>query len=398
MNMNTRNERCFLCNDQLTENNGSKEHIIPVALGGYLTVSNFLCRTCNSRTGENWDAELTKSLHELSLLFDIQRQRGQTPPKVVNTTGGGQVRLLRGGRIGLAKPEFTKSYEDGNLVIQFTVGSEQEARRMLENISQRYDQKLDVESIIADNPAQSHYPSDKMQIAFGLGGTYSNKSMVKSALALAVRAGVAPDDAPLAVEYLRNEDAPVCIDPCYTKDAVLNRVAGMPLNCVYVAGDRSSQRLVAYVEIFGILRRVVCLSDSYEGENFEDCYAFDPTDGSLLSIQFNLDPATINPSGNESFDDATIEHTRQALQAVVQKAQDTIRENQVSRLVREGFEEFVDNRDKDEEEPLSEEDVKALTTFVMNRLEPFLIHLIRPLEASDNLPADVPTSPEDQPL
>ena len=89
----------------------------------------------------------------------------------------------------------------------------------------------------------------------------------------------------------------------------------MPLNCVYVAGDRSSQRLVAYVEIFGVLRRVVCLSDSYEGESFEDCYAFDPTDGSLLSIQFNLDPATMNPSGNEPFDDATIELTRLVLQS-----------------------------------------------------------------------------------
>ena len=97
----------------------------------------------------------------------------------------------------------------------------------------------------------------------------------------------------------------------------------------------------------------------------------------MLTIQFNLDPATINPSGNESFDDATIEHTRQALQAVIQKAQVTALDNQIGKLVREGFEEFMDNRNKDAGMPLSEEDVKALTAFVMKRMEPFLAHLAR---------------------
>ena len=252
--MNTQNERCILCNDQFTEDNRSKEHIIPAALGGHRTVTDFLCRSCNSRTGDSWDAELAESLREVSLLLGIQRQRGQTPSKVVNTTGGDQVRLLHGGGIELAKPEFNKSYEDEKLVIQFRVGSEREARRMLESISQRYDQNIDVESIIADNPTESYYPSDKMHLEFGLGGVYADKAMVKSALAMAVRAGVAPDDAPLATEYLHNVDAPVCIEPYYKRDAVADRVIGMPLNCVYIAGDRSSQRLVAYVEIFGILR------------------------------------------------------------------------------------------------------------------------------------------------
>ena len=378
--MDSQNKKCALCNSLLTEQNRSKEHIIPASLGGHRTVADILCRTCNNRTGDSWDAELVSSLHELSLLLSIQRQRGQTPAKVVNTTGGDQFRLLQGGRIELAKPEFEKSYEDGKLAIQFTVGTEREARRILGNIARRYNQDIDVESIIADNPVQSHYPNDRMRLDLGLGGGYSDKSMVKSALAMAVHAGVSPDDAPLAVDYLRNGNALVCISPCYKRDVVVNRIPGMPLNCVYLAGDPNCRQLVAYVEIFGVLRRLVCLSDEYEGKSFEEYYAFDPRDGSLQSIQFALDPATINPSGNEPFDDATIEGIRQALLAVVQKAQNTVLENQISRLVQVGFNEFLDNRNKSEDEPFSEEDVEALTAFVMKQMEPLLIHLIRPRE------------------
>ena len=398
--MNTQNERCVLCGVLFTEQNRSKEHIIPAALGGHRTVANFLCRTCNSKTGDSWDAELAETLHELSLLLGIRRQRGQTPAKVVSTTGGDQVRLLPGGRIELAKPKFYKSYEEGKLAIQFKVRSEQEARRMLADIARRYDQDLDIENIIADNPAQSHYPSDKIHLEIGLGGVYSDKSMVKSALAMALYAGVTPQDATLAVNYLRSSDAVVCIDPCYTRDVILNRVPGMPLNCVYVAGDPGCHRLVAYVEIFGVLRRIICLSDNYEGERFKDYYAFDPTDGSLQSLQFELDPTTIKPSGNEPFDDATIELIRLVLLPVLQKAQGTAVENQIGKLVHDGCNEFLERRNKDEEEPLSEEDVELLIAFVMKRLEPFLAHLIRPtefpLEALGNLLANDPPAPPDQ--
>ena len=374
--MKTQNERCALCNEPFTADNRSKEHIIPAALGGHRTVDDFLCRRCNSQTGDSWDAELVRTLHELSLLLDIRRQRGQTPAKVVNTTGGGQIRLLPGGRLELTKPEFDKSYEDGKLAIHLTARTEHEARRMLRNIAQRYNRDIDIDGLIAENPIQSHYPSDKMRLEIGLGGPHSDKSMVKSALAMAVYAGITPDDAPLAVDYLRSNDAVVCIDPCYTRDVVLNRVPGMPLNCVYVAGDAGCRRLVAYVELFGVLRRVICLSDDYEGESFNDYYAFDPTDGSFQSIEFELEPATIKPTGNEPFDESTIEQVRLALLSVIQKAQGTAVENHIGKLVHEGFNEFLDDRNKDEDEPLSEEDVEALTASVMKRLEPFLVHLV----------------------
>ena len=50
--------KCWLCDVFLTKNSSSKEHIIPKALGGKQTVDNFICRSCNSQTGAEWDASL----------------------------------------------------------------------------------------------------------------------------------------------------------------------------------------------------------------------------------------------------------------------------------------------------------------------------------------------------
>ena len=51
---------CALCEIAITAESDSDEHLIPNALGGRRKVSGFLCRDCNSRTGETWDAALAE--------------------------------------------------------------------------------------------------------------------------------------------------------------------------------------------------------------------------------------------------------------------------------------------------------------------------------------------------
>jgi hypothetical protein len=63
------------------------------AIGGRWRVSGFICRACNSATGETWAAELAQQLLPFSLMLDISRKRGQTPPLKVTTTAGQGQRL-----------------------------------------------------------------------------------------------------------------------------------------------------------------------------------------------------------------------------------------------------------------------------------------------------------------
>jgi len=70
------NRKCALCDDDLTHENETLEHVIPNAIGGRKKISGFICVTCNNETGEHWDSELAKQLNPFSLLFSISRERG----------------------------------------------------------------------------------------------------------------------------------------------------------------------------------------------------------------------------------------------------------------------------------------------------------------------------------
>ena len=62
-------KRCAICDESLTEENNHREHVIPEALGGRRAIKDFLCRSCNNRTGSEWDAPLIEALHQLAVLI-----------------------------------------------------------------------------------------------------------------------------------------------------------------------------------------------------------------------------------------------------------------------------------------------------------------------------------------
>jgi hypothetical protein len=97
---------CVLCENTITVQTDSEEHLISNALGGRKKVSGLLCRNCNSKTGDSWDAELAAQLLPLCLLMDISRQRGEPPTLKVETTAGERLTIGPNGSLSLSSPEF----------------------------------------------------------------------------------------------------------------------------------------------------------------------------------------------------------------------------------------------------------------------------------------------------
>ena len=95
-------QQCILCERTLTSANSGKEHVITNAIGGRKTVTEFICRSCNNKTGTHWDAELARQLQSLSLLLGIKRQQGDVKPKRFPTSGGGEVELHADGKMTTA--------------------------------------------------------------------------------------------------------------------------------------------------------------------------------------------------------------------------------------------------------------------------------------------------------
>ena len=118
------------------------------------------------------------------------------------------------------------------------------------------------------------------------GGPQFDRSIVKSALALACSTGVEVGKCGLAVDYLRDSQAEYgdrLYLSCYQDDLVKDRTRGLPMHCIYVSGDPISRTLLAYVEFFGNVRRVICLSDTYQADHIVESYVIDPVTGRELS-------------------------------------------------------------------------------------------------------------------
>jgi len=105
--------KCALCEIVITQDNDTKEHIIPNANGGKKKVKGFICGNCNNQSGNTWDSTLAAQLSPFSLLFDIKRERGEIKPNTFTTTKGEKIMLRANGTMTLGSQSFRQTPIEG---------------------------------------------------------------------------------------------------------------------------------------------------------------------------------------------------------------------------------------------------------------------------------------------
>ena len=264
------NTRCIIgCGEFLTSNNLSREHIIPNAIGGKKFVSGFICDRCNNETGAAWDAELARQLNPISLYLGIRRTRGKVRPQVFPTSSGGEVQVHPGGRMTIAKPSFDKTVDGNTTHIRVHARSEQELRKVMKGLIRKHapSKSEDLDDLVAAAQTSPYYSDDMIGIDLVCEGPKAGRSLVKSAVALTFDAGINPNTCDLALDYLQAESGEPCFGYYYdsNNDIVSNRPAQTPFHCVHVNGDPHTGMILGYIELYGLHRMVMCLSESYWG-------------------------------------------------------------------------------------------------------------------------------------
>ncbi|VWD45875.1 hypothetical protein BLA18112_07121 [Burkholderia lata] len=280
---------CTLCDRPFTHVGNSDEHIVPNSIGGRRKIRSFICVNCNSRTGETWDAEIWRQFCHVALMHGVERERGDVPAVPVKTASGRQLKLLPNGNLTPQRISFEKvpNPQGQGFRISAAVRTMDEAEKMVKSMAAKYPE-LDVQEVLSQVQSNSEFLDSPLTFGVGFGGPLGGRSMVKTAVAMALNAGVRPSACDRALPYLlsENEDPPYGL--FYLRDLVSPRPAGYTPQIVSVRGDSSSGYLWGYVEYFGLARIVVPLSDRYEGEAFSSTYAFNPANGKELDIRVDL--------------------------------------------------------------------------------------------------------------
>ncbi|MCG5076351.1 HNH endonuclease [Paraburkholderia tagetis] len=278
---------CPLCDDPIALSGDSSEHIIPNSIGGRRTIRGFICKDCNSRTGNSWDAEIWRQFSHVAMMHGVERDRGEPPSIQIHTVDGNRYLLLPNGNMTIEHPKFSAEEGENGTDIRISARDEREARRMVKQVVSKYPQ-LDPQTILGAMSANETPLESPVSLSSSFGGELAGRSMVKSAVALAATTGVDARACDSALRYLKDYSVTPSYAFFYVRDLVANRPDFHAINCVSVVGDPSRHTLLGYVEYFSMSRIVVILSEAYDGQPLSATYAFNPATGDHIDARIDL--------------------------------------------------------------------------------------------------------------
>lgn len=369
-------KKCALCDSRITNKNDSNEHLIPNAIGGRKKVAGFICKECNSKSGESWDAELARQLNPLSLFFGISRERGTVPSQVVETTGGNKVQYHPDGRMDIAKPTYEETPHGSGIKVNINARSPREAKKMLAGLKRKFPQ-INLEEALAHLTAQSHYPDDMIRFALSLGGHEAGRSIVKTALALAVESGVNPASCDAALEYLTKPDGEPCFGYYYERDLVVNRPERVVFHSVAVSGNQDTKQLLGYVEYYSVWRMVLCLSNQYDGHSFSRTYAIDPISGKELDMEVQLSLSREDLAAAYRYEKIPDGAIVQAFDKVIPIGMERRYQSEKNRVIENAVQYAFKNSGAEEGQRMTEEQKRKCVELLMEKVTPFIAHLLK---------------------
>jgi len=311
-------------------------------------------------------------MNPLSLFFRINRERGDAPSQKFKTTSGDEWVLNSDGSLDLPRPTFNEQKNESGVEINISARNMAEAKKMLQGVARKYPQ-LDVDELLEKAQSQSRYSQYPIHFELSFGGLDAGRSFVKTALALLSTTGVSVRDCEHALQFLKEEESEPCFGYYYEKDLVLARPAGIPVHIVHVNGDPDSKLIRGYVEYFGVMRVVMCLSSSYSGSAFSTTYSIDPTKGKELDLDVDLDLTLTDIRKAYDYEKWDGNAVQQAMGAVIGPALEIQHKEERERVLEEAVRYAFANCGAKEGETITEEQHNRLVGLLWEKLEPWVL-------------------------
>ena len=286
------NGTCVLCSAELVSLNRSWEHVLPESLGGKLRTDYVLCKSCNSRTGHDWDAVLARQLLPFSLMvFPSQNSLGQKTRRVRDDHGNSLI--LKGGvRGGAEHPQAIVTKAGESLELSISAPSRkravQEIERMVKKGVLPAERRAEALASITCEEALTWVEFEE---AGSVGGEATWRSMLKSMVTAGHLSGLMPADMFPAVEFLRGCERGVPNLPIGTSPVRHGGTGELPVrrHCIHIETDMQKRVVWGYLELYGTFTAIAELGTHYTGRPTEWTYCIDPVTGANLTEDVTVD-------------------------------------------------------------------------------------------------------------
>ena len=259
-----------MCGVELTSDNKSREHILLNAIGGKLRSDKLVCKNCNSIFGDEFDALLAKQLQVFSVLLDVSRDDGETPPIVATRSSNGEkIMVMPGGKPGLYKPEVTFQEENGKKVFHVVARSPKELNRIYKGIKAKHPS-----AHTTDSGNKTENINELINIEFDLGGQ-SFLSVCKTAICYFLHVGGNQCWIQNIIDRFKANDVLHFCNFCYLEKQLIQKEDDSICHTIVLVGDSKSELLYSYIELFNFYHIIVLLNDRYDGEDISHSYCYD---------------------------------------------------------------------------------------------------------------------------
>jgi hypothetical protein len=131
-------ENCIITGAEITEENDSKAHIIPSALGGRAKPREILSKCGNAVLEEKFDFTLIEAFETIMNILNGSRDRGAIQPTAMTDEDGKAFIYRFGEPISLSKPRYEETPSAEGVRITVHARSLKEARVLLGRVKAKY--------------------------------------------------------------------------------------------------------------------------------------------------------------------------------------------------------------------------------------------------------------------
>lgn len=290
------NNICIRCQEALTIQNKSDEHIILDSLGGRLRSYHVLCVSCNTAWGETFDAELANQI-PLATLLNIPLHRREPRKIYLQSNSGEEVYVDKNLKATLAKPKIDigKSYE---------YSTDKEAKKALVSLSSKYPDKKIQRSEVFRTWTEPFSPQyDLIQ-----GSAF--KSIIKTAAEFFVCQNGNLSDIEYVCWFLNRPSQPNNLIRYHYNEKFDKYLQEKEISHTIVCDADPEKRIaLCYIELFAVHCFLVVLNYNYHGPTIKATYSYDLLNQSELakSIEIDLskeDVASLHFPGDEATEKA----------------------------------------------------------------------------------------------